>query len=353
MKMPTKLLIATLLLGTISAPAQANDEAALLAEATRTIELMAANRESGVPLQLLRQSEGVILVPNMLNASFLFGAKLGRGVFLVRDSKGKWGNPVVVFVSGASFGLQAGAQATELLMVVRSKTTVTRLLEGKGKITLGVDAGVAAGPSGTKLGADTDIEMRAEILSYAKSRGLFAGASLGGTSIRVDRNSNGLYYDNFAVSTFQIIEGNDVVVPAEAARLKATLSAITNPPPPPDDLEADDAPADRKVSKSSGVRRLPADPDTMPSGRPSTRRRQPIDDEDSEPLPGEPRTAARRRPPSAPADPESDDAPRPSVRKPRPSPPGDDPVEDAPAPPPRKKSGPARTTPRDSPELPG
>jgi lipid-binding SYLF domain-containing protein len=331
MKKTPPLLLATLILAAMSVPARASDEAELLAQATRTIEQMAAHPDSGVPLQLLKQSEGVILVPNMLNASFVFGAKLGRGVFLVRDSKGKWGNPVVVFVSGASFGLQAGAQATELLMVVRSKTTVTRLLEGKGKITLGVDAGVAAGPSGTKLGADTDIEMRAEILSYAKSRGLFAGASLGGTSIRVDRNSNGLYYDNFAVSTFQIIEGNNVVVPAGAAKLKATLAAITDPPPPPEDIEADDPPVDRKVSKSSGVRRLPADPDTMPSGRPSTRRRRPIDDEDSDPTPAEPRPAARRRP----------------------TPPDDDPVDDTPAPAPRKRPGPARTTPRDSPELPG
>jgi lipid-binding SYLF domain-containing protein len=335
MKKAPPLLVATLMLAAISAPARAHDEAALLAQATRTVEQMAAHPDSGVPLQLLRQSEGVILVPNMLNASFLVGAKVGRGVFLVRDSKGKWGNPVVVFVSGASFGLQAGAQATELLMVVRSKTTVTRLIEGKGKITLGVDAGVAAGPSGTKLGADTDIEMRAEILSYAKSRGLFAGASLGGTSIRVDRNSNGLYYDNFAVSTFQIIEGSDVVVPVEGAKLKATLTAITNPPPPPpaDDLEADDPPVDRRVSKSSGVRRMPADPDTMPNGRPSTRRRRPVDDEDSDPPPAETRPAARRKPPALP---------------------DDDPVEDTPAPPPpRKKAGPPRTTPRDSPELPG
>ena len=333
MKKAPPLLAATLILASLTAKARAHDEAALIAQATRTIELMAANPESGVPLQLLRQSEGVILVPNMLNASFLVGAKAGRGVFLVRDSKGKWGNPVVVFVSGASFGLQAGAQATELLMVVRSKTTVTRLLDGKGKITLGVDAGVAAGPSGTKLGADTDIEMRAEILSYAKSRGLFAGASLGGTSIRVDRNSNGLYYDNFAVSTFQIIEGNDVRPPEQAAKLKATLTAITDPPPPAGEVEADDAPVERKVSRASGVRKMPADPDETPSRRPSTRRRRPVDDEDD---PAPPVEA------------------RPVARKPRPAPPDDDPVDDTPPPPPaKKKPAQPRTTPRDSGELPG
>ncbi len=342
---------------------RAADEAAVLADATRTLEQMAANPNTGVPIALLRQSEGVVLVPNMLNASFLVGAKFGRGVFLVRDSRGEWGNPVVVFVTGGSLGLQAGAQATEVLMVFRAKTTVNRLLAGKGKVTLGVDAGVAAGPSGTQVGANTDIEMRAEILTYARSRGLFAGAALGGAGIRVDRNSNGLYYDNFAATTFGIIEGRDVVVPIEAAKLKAVLAALTDPPQADDREEDDGAPVDRSVSRSARAPRRAAAMDgddamPAPGGRRSTRRRAvdpSADEPDDPPAPRQARAVPRRRPPSGVDEPDDGDLPRPAAR-PRDRQPvaDDDPAaEDTPPPRPKRKAAPRRSTPRDSAELPG
>lgn len=338
-KAPPVLLALVMLVAslTLTPPARAVDEAAVLSDATRMLNQMAADPNTGVPMELLKRSEGVILVPNMLNASFVVGAKFGRGVFFVRDSKGRWGNPVLIDVAGGSFGLQAGAQATELLMVVRKQDTVTRLLAGKGKITLGVDAGVAAGPSGTALGAETDIELRAEILSYAKSRGLFAGASLGGARIWVNRSANGMYYENFAATTFQIIEGDSVAVPLDAARLKGTLTALIDPPP----LDDEDAPVDRKVSRSSRTRRAPADDDSMPSGRTSTRRRRPVDPDDDDPAP--PRTA--RRKPAPPADPDDADAPapRPSTRRPRPTDPDPDaePADDPPPPPRRRRPTPA------------
>ncbi len=335
-KAPHLLLASLALAASLAPPARAADEAAVMADAARILNQMAADPNSGVPLELLRRSEGVILVPTMLNAGFVVGAKFGRGVFLVRDSKGRWGNPVMIDVAGGSFGLQAGAQATELLMVVRKQDTVARLLAGKGKITLGVDAGVAAGPSGTALGAETDIEMRAEILSYARSRGLFAGASLGGARIWVNRSANGAYYENFAATTFQIIEGDSVAIPLEAAKLKGTLTALIDPPPAD---EEDDAPVDRKVSRSSRTRRATDDPDAMPSGRTSARRRAPAADPDDDPPP---RTA--RRKPATPDD-ESDGAPapssRPSTRRPRPADPSDDPADDPPPAPRRRKPVPS------------
>ena len=328
-KAPPLLLASLAVAASLAPPARAADEAAVMADAARILNQMAADPNTGVPLELLRRSEGVVLVPNMLNASFVVGAKFGRGVFLVRDSSGRWGNPVIVDVAGGSFGLQAGAQATELLMVVRSKDTITRLLAGKGKVTLGVDAGVAAGPSGTALGAETDIELRAEILSYARSRGLFAGASLGGARIWVDRSANGVYYENFAATTFQIIEGDSVAIPLGAAKLKGTLTALIDPPP----ADEDDAPVDRKVSRSSRTRRATDDPDAMPSGRATTRRRRAADDEDDPPPP----RAARRKPATPPDDP--DDAPPPrTARRPRPADPEDDPVDGAPPPRPRRRA---------------
>ena len=302
---------------------QANDEAAVIASATRVLEQMANDPETGVPTGLLQQSQGVIVVPNLINASFVFGVKLGRGIFLVRDSKGRWGNPIYVFISGGTFGLQAGGQATELLMVFRTKESVNRLLAGKGKITLGVDAGVAAGPIGKNVGAETDLEMRAEILSYAKSRGLFAGASLGGTGITVDRHKNNLYYENFAASTFQMIEGDSVTIQPEAAKIKAVLTSITDPV-----VIENGSARDPKVSRSSKTRQRTDDADDRTAtARPSTRRRRPAaeDDDSQSAAPREARATTRPRVPAGADEPDSDDLP-PPTRRPvkRVAPPDDD-----------------------------
>ena len=235
-------------------------------------------------------------------------------LFFVRDSKGRWGNPVMIDVAGGSFGLQAGAQATELLMVIRKQDTVTRLLAGKGKITLGVDAGVAAGPSGTSLGAETDIELRAEILSWPRAAASSPGRRWAGARIWVNRSANGSYYENFAATTSQIIEGQSVSVPIDAAKLKGTVTALIDPPPPADE----DAPVDRKVSRSSRSRR-DGDDDAMATGRPPARRRRATDDPADDPPP---RTA--RRKPSTPPDDPDDPPSRPSTRRPRPADPDDE-----------------------------
>ncbi len=296
------------ILAVIPPPAARANDAVIVTGAAKTLEDMAADPNSGIPQSLLKASEGVVLVPNLINASFVFGVKIGRGVFMVKDSKGRWGNPVHVFISGGTVGLQAGGQSTELVMVFRTKESVNRLLAGKGKITLGVDAGVAAGPSGKNVGAETDLEMRAEILTYAKSRGLFAGASLGGTGITVDRNKNAIYYDNFAVTTFQIVEGDSVSVPPEAARLKAILTAITNPPKSKKKSEADgddDDTIEPRVSRSTKVNRRAgedAEDEDAPYGRTSTRRRRPAgadDDLNDDPPPRQARANPSRRPSGA------------------------------------------------------
>lgn len=329
-----------------AAPATARDEAIVMANAVRTLEMMASNPNDGVPVGLLRRSEGVVVVPHMLNAGFVVGAKLGRGVFIVRDSKGRWGNPIFVHVSGGSFGLQAGAQDTEILMVFRSKETVTRLLAGKGKITLGVDAGVAAGPVGKNVGADTDLGMKAEILTYAaKSRGLFAGASLGGSGISVDRRNDAAYYNAFGVTTFQIIEGDGVGAPLEAAKFKAILSTLTDPPGPGDPVVIDGVVVEPKPDRRA--RPLPAADLDVEAVRPVPRRRSTL--EADEPAPPRGASVPARRPPSGPDEPEAEaDRFRPASR-PRPVRPATPPVvesepielEPLPAPVTRPRPGPA------------
>ena len=340
------LLLATLALAWLASttPAHAADEASVLADATRMLNQMARDPDTGVPLELLRRSEGVILVPNMLNASFVVGAKFGRGVFLVRDSKGRWGNPVFIDVAGGSFGLQAGAQATELLMVIRKQDTVSRLLAGKGKITLGVDAGVAAGPSGTAArgrhrhrapGRDPQLRQEPRPLRRRLARR---------ARVWVDKSSNGLYYENFAATTYQVIEGDTVSVPIDAAKLKATLSALIDPPAEDDA----DAPVDRKVSRSSRTKRATDDPDAMPTNRTAARKRRPADDPDDDPPP----KVARRK--STPPPDDSDPAPsRPSTRRARPGNDDGEPVDDDPPPKPKRRTPAPSSTPTNPDDAPG
>ncbi|HEY2158590.1 MAG TPA: YSC84-related protein, partial [Isosphaeraceae bacterium] len=191
------------------------------------------------------------------------------------------------------------------------------------------------------------IELRAEILSYARSRGLFAGASLGGARIWVNRSSNGLFYENFAATTYQIIEGDSVSVPLDAAKLKATLAALIDPPAEDDE----DAPVDRKVSRSSRTKRSTDDTDSMPSNRTAARKRRPTSDDPADDPP--PRVARRKS-----TTPSDDDtaAPRTSTRRTRPANDDGEPVDDTPPPRPKRRT-PAPSSksanPDDAPESPG
>jgi lipid-binding SYLF domain-containing protein len=185
--------------------------------------------EQAVPQILLQQAEGILIIPNMIKAGFVIGGKHGRGVLLVRTAKGSWSNPVFVTLSGGSVGLQIGAQTSELLLVFRNKEAVRRILNGRDKLTLGGNVAVAAGPVGKQLGAGTDPRFRAEILSYARSRGLFAGASVDGSVLAVDWAANHVYYNLPGVSPAEIVGGAEIPVPTSSARLKGLLDLHAPP----------------------------------------------------------------------------------------------------------------------------
>lgn len=136
--------------------------------------------KSHIPEALLAKAEGVVIIPDSVKAGFVVAGRGGHGIALIRDEKGNWGDPIFVNMGGVSFGPQLGLQATDLVLVFKNKKSLERILDGKGKLTLGVDAGVAAGPVGRRAEASTDGQMKAEVLSYSKSRGLFAGVSLDG-----------------------------------------------------------------------------------------------------------------------------------------------------------------------------
>src|ERR1700735_1986217 len=147
--------------------------------------------DKGIPQEVLGSAECVAVVPSMLKGGFIVGAKYGRGLASCRTAKG-WSAPAFFVVAGGSFGFQIGGQAVDLVMLIMNKDGMKHLLSSE--FALGADASVAAGPVGRHAEGNTDWKMRAEVLSYSRARGLFAGVSLNGASIRQDKDSTRKFY---------------------------------------------------------------------------------------------------------------------------------------------------------------
>jgi lipid-binding SYLF domain-containing protein len=165
----------------------------------------------------------VIVLPSVLKAAFIAGADYGRGVMTCRtgnDFNGPWGAPTMMALEGGSFGLQIGGQATDFVILVMNNRGAESLLHSK--VKLGADASVAAGPKGRDIQADTDVTMRSEMLSYSRSRGVFAGISLEGTTLRPDNDANRRLYGR-DVSATQVIRESKVEAPESAHTLITTL----------------------------------------------------------------------------------------------------------------------------------
>jgi SH3 domain-containing YSC84-like protein 1 len=162
----------------------------LKAAATVLQEIQAAP-DTGIPDEVMGSAECVAVVPSMLKAGFVFGAQYGRGVASCRTVKG-WSDPAFFTVQGGSFGLQIGGQAVDLVMLIMNHKGMENLLSSKFK--LGANATVAAGPVGRHAAADTDWKMRAQVLSYSRARGIFAGLELNGAVVKQDRESTREFY---------------------------------------------------------------------------------------------------------------------------------------------------------------
>jgi lipid-binding SYLF domain-containing protein len=162
----------------------------LQAAATVLDEIQSAP-DQGMPEDVLASAECVAVVPSMLKAGFIFGGRYGKGVASCRTPKG-WSAPAFFTVQGGSFGLQIGGQAVDLVMLIMNEEGMKNLLSSKFK--LGADASVAAGPVGRHAAADTDWKLRAQVLSYSRSRGAFAGLELSGAVIKQDKDSTREFY---------------------------------------------------------------------------------------------------------------------------------------------------------------
>ncbi|MEX2172981.1 MAG: lipid-binding SYLF domain-containing protein, partial [Pirellulaceae bacterium] len=149
-------------------------------------------RVKGIPASLLAEAHGVAIVPGVIKVGLVVGGQRGRGVVIVREKEGLWRAPTFITLTGGSIGWQAGAQSTDVVLVFKTPKSVEGLL--RGKFTIGADAAAAAGPVGRRAGASTDAQLSAEIYSYSRTRGLFAGVSLDGSVIEIDDGSNAEYY---------------------------------------------------------------------------------------------------------------------------------------------------------------
>jgi len=153
-----------------------------------------AGMKENIPQDLLKITQGIIVVPKLINAGFVLAGKRGKGIAMVKLEDGTWSNPVFVTITGGSVGFQIGVQAVDLVLIFKNRETLQDI--GKGSFTLGGDISVTAGPVGRNSTASTDYKLEAEVYSYSRSKGLFAGISLGGSAIAVDAKANAAYYGN-------------------------------------------------------------------------------------------------------------------------------------------------------------
>ena len=190
-------------------------------EANEVLKEFVSIPEHRIPPNLLKKARAIAIFPNMVKAGFIVAGQFGRGVVLYRDeSSGKWSPPAFFRISGASVGFQIGGQSTDVILVVTNERGVRALL--RNKFTIGVDASVAAGPSGRDAEVRTDWHLKANILSYSRSKGLFAGVSLDGVVVNQDKKANAGYYGS-ELTAEDILMGRKVKATTQAKELIQTL----------------------------------------------------------------------------------------------------------------------------------
>jgi lipid-binding SYLF domain-containing protein len=201
-------------------PSEANTKASGRVDAAGTVldEIQGAP-DQRIPEEILASADCVAVVPSLLNGGFVFGGRYGRGVASCRTEKG-WSAPAFFMVGGGSFGLQIGGQATDVVMLIMNKEGMNNLLASKFK--LGADASAAAGPVGRHAAADTDWKMRAQVLTYSRSRGLFAGLELNGAVIKQDKDSTREFYGHMV--PFKTSLTGEIEAPKSAYPFLSTLS---------------------------------------------------------------------------------------------------------------------------------
>jgi len=230
------------------APANAaSREEQRVADATDVIDQFLRIPEQSIPPALLSRAYAIAVVPSVVRISFGLGARRGRGILVVRQDDHSWSNPAFVTLTGGSFGFQAGVQSTDVILVFKTRRGVDNIANGK--LTLGADASIAAGPVGRSVEGATDIRFAAEVVSYSRSRGIFAGVALAGSGVTMDRKANAAFYSSPSMTPEKIFASSPNIAPniandfvqiltAQTARLPTQPGMSAGTTSPPDEQES-------------------------------------------------------------------------------------------------------------------
>jgi len=220
-----RLLLAALVLLVPAMAAHAEDPPLVRAQnAVRVLNDIMEAPDKSIPTDLLKQAKAIAVIPDLLKVGFVFGGRRGEGLISVKGADGTWSNPSFITMTGGSVGFQAGASSTDVILVFRTQRGVDSIVNGK--FTLGADAAAAAGPVGRTAQASTDSDFKAEIYSYSRSRGLFAGVALDGSAIRIDYDANESIYGK-GITPRRIFEGGVSNVPPQVVDFRDRLEEYT------------------------------------------------------------------------------------------------------------------------------
>src|SRR5581483_2062547 len=284
MRIRTRLFSAlaglALALGAMGAHAQAREEGKLLL-ASQVLEELRDAGDRSIPNWLLERAYGIAVIPDMTKIAFFAGGRRGNGVLVYRDKDGRFTNPIFVTLTGGSFGFQWGVQSTDIVLVFTTRKSIEGITGGK--VTLGGDASVSAGPVGRESSAATDMTFKSEVYSYSRSRGVFAGLAIDGSVISIDDDENDAFYRKKNVSAGDIATGAVTTNDDAARRFMAAVntsttggrqqSASATPPPAASDAPAPTQPApppQPSPLNSSGAQSFPME-DSHPGQEPVPR----------------------------------------------------------------------------------
>ena len=219
--------LAGLMLIWTPATVRADEEGERIEEAITVLGEIMDAPDAAIPRAILDQSVAVAVFPSTVKAGFVFGGQRGHGFIVGKDpDTGAWSAPAFLTLTGGSVGLQVGAQSVDVVLLIQNGRGLRRLLGNQFK--LGGDVSAVVGPVGRSLEASTDLQLTAEILSYSRTRGVFAGATIGGATLRADRDANERFYGERLDSTEIVLDGETGDgLPAAAARLQQALTALT------------------------------------------------------------------------------------------------------------------------------
>ena len=244
--------IAVLALTLSSSAFAATREEQRVADAADVIDQLSRIPEKAIPPSLLSRAYAVAVVPDVVRAAFGLGARRGKGVIVVRQDDDSWSNPAFVTLTGGSFGWQIGADSTDIILVFKTRKGVDGIANGK--LTLGANASVAAGPVGRQGSVATDIQFESEVYSYSRSRGLFAGIALEGAGVTMDRKANAAFYGSTSMTPEKIFVSSPNIAPDIANTFVQVLTAQTARLPTSPGMQTGATPPAGKEEESSNVK---------------------------------------------------------------------------------------------------